>query len=115
MPRWRRGHRNLMTAPGRYLLRIRQKPNRLRQRRYHPRGSDCVKVNVYWEIGVYNQLHAMAAALRVSVSALVSELLTMEEQRADVNFSSYSFKVVAWTADCRKILETLQERRRRRI
>jgi hypothetical protein len=58
-------------------------------------------VPVYWPVEVYNKLHALAAAQRVSVSSLVysmiMRMLSQAQPRHRTGFNNYSMKVKKWS------------------
>ncbi|AFM10742.1 hypothetical protein [Turneriella parva] len=58
-------------------------------------------VPVYWPVEVYNKLHALAAAQRVSVSSLVYSMIVRMLSRAEpgrtTGFNNYSMKVKKWS------------------
>ena len=73
---WERSSGEILRGVSGYLSRYRRAATRRdRLRQYTERGSACVICNVYWEMEVYNQLHAVASRLRVSVSRLLMEIL----------------------------------------
>lgn len=92
--RWERHSANMLRHIGSHLSRYRSTQGRRdRLTRYTERGSKCVVCNVYWEIEVYNQLHAVASRLRISVSHLLLQMLVFALQGAKMKpiFTSYAF------------------------
>lgn len=91
---WQKLSAGIFGNLGGYLARYqRGKTRRDRLRQYTERGSECVICNVYWEMEVYNQLHAVAGRLRVSVSHLLLEILlfVMQGGKSERLFTSYAF------------------------
>lgn len=92
--RWDANSAKIMRHIGSHLSRYRASQTRRdRLTRYTERGSECVVCNVYWEIEVYNQLHAVASRLRISVSHLLLQILVFVLQGGTVKqiFTSYAF------------------------
>ncbi|MBS0619788.1 MAG: hypothetical protein JSR44_16500 [Spirochaetes bacterium] len=72
-----------------------------------------MKINVYWPVEVYDQVHAVAAALRVSVSHLIwliLNLLSNGVQLPTQKFSNYVFSLIEWSENSMTFGETLQFR-----
>lgn len=91
---WERKSQDILSNLGGHLSRYHQQDTRRdRLRRYTARGSECVVCNVYWEMQVYNQLHAVASRLRISVSHLLLQILVFVLQGGIVThiFTSYAF------------------------
>ena len=91
---WERSSKALLRNIGGNLSRYRSVSTRRdRLTRYTARGSECVICNVYWEIEVYNQLHAVASRLRISVSHLLLQILAFILQGGMVThvFTIYAF------------------------
>jgi len=86
-------------------------PRRDRARSYNRSKDEFEIVQVYWPLEVYNKLHAVAAALRVSVSYLVySMLMEMSAQPGEKpkkNFSNYVMIVRSWTKNTLHIEEII--------
>lgn len=78
----------------------RQQPTRNRLRQYNRQGCETARVNVYWTMDEYNALHGVAAAIRVSVSFLVYQMLQLLLQGITFEqvFSKYSFRIKTWAA-----------------
>lgn len=78
----------------------RQQPTRNRLRQYNRQHGETERVNVYWTMDEYNALHGVAAAIRVSVSFLVYQMLQLllQGKTFEPVFSNYSFRIKAWTA-----------------
>lgn len=76
--------------------------------------NDCseglVRVNVYWSQEMYNQLHAVAHALRMSVSHLLWRILAfvLSGERLESVFSNYGFTVVEWSGSAFIYIETIR-------
>ena len=69
---WRKHRRNIMHFAERYLrLRMRDTTVRNSTRRYNRMNGPCVVVTARFSEVEYDTLHAVASALRVSVSSLV--------------------------------------------
>lgn len=97
---WARFSKTIETNPtGNLPIISTGKPRRENLRHYTRGSGPCIKVNVYWEIGAYNRIHALAAALRVSVSWLICQILQKmaKEEKTQQKFSTYSFSVHNWT------------------
>mgnify|MGYP000261108314 FL=1 len=91
---WEQHSANVIRHIGSHLSRYRAtQARRDRLTRYTDRGSECVVCNVYWEIEVYNQLHAVSSRLRISVSHLLLQILAFILQGGIVThiFTSYAF------------------------
>ena len=91
---WEQNSKAMLRNIGGNLSRYRRAPaQRDRLTGYTARGSECVICNVYWEIEVYNQLHAVASRLRISVSHLLLQILVFILQGGIVTniFTSYAF------------------------
>ena len=86
-------------------------PRRDKARSYNRSKDEFEVVQVYWPLEVYNKLHAVAAALRVSVSFLVySMLMEMSAQPGEKpkkNFSNYVMIVRSWTKNTLHIEEII--------
>lgn len=86
-------------------------PRRDKARSYNRSKDEFEIVQVYWPLEVYNKLHAVAAALRVSVSYLVySMLMEMSSKPAEKpkkNFSNYVMIVRSWTENTLHIEEII--------
>lgn len=86
-------------------------PRRDKARSYNRSKDEFTIVQVYWPLEVYNKLHAVAAALRVSVSYLVySMLMEMSAQPGEKpkkNFSNYVMIVRSWTKNTLHIEEII--------
>lgn len=92
---WEQNSKAMLRNIGGNLSRYRRAPaQRDRLTGYTARGSECVICNVYWEIEVYNQLHAVASRLRISVSRLLLEMLLHMLAGGKVRkvFTSYAFR-----------------------
>jgi len=74
-------------------------PRRDRFRRYAIKGARCEIVSVYWDMQTYNKLHAVATALRMSVSLLISEILNSfgNAKPEGCGVLNYGFQVVEWS------------------
>ena len=74
-------------------------PRRDRFGRYATKGARCEIVSVYWDIQTYNKLHAVATALRMSVSLLLSEILEAvnDAKSEECGGLNYGFQVVEWS------------------
>lgn len=76
--------------------------------------NDCseglVRVNVYWSQEMYNQLHAVAHALRMSVSHLLWRILAfvLSGERLESVFSNYEIAVVEWSGNAFTYTETIR-------
>lgn len=86
-------------------------PRRDKARSYNRSKDEFEVVQVYWPLEVYNKLHAVAAALRVSVSFLVySMLMEMSSQPGEKpkkDFSNYVMIVRSWTKNTLHIEEII--------
>mgnify|MGYP001583179403 CR=1 FL=1 len=87
-------------------------PRRDKARSYNRSQDQFEIVQVYWPVEVYNKLHTVAAALRVSVSYLVySMLMEMASQPAEKpkrNLSNYVMIVRSWTENTLHIEEIIR-------
>ena len=56
-------------------------------------------MSVYWDMQTYNKLHAVATALRMSVSLLLSEILEAvnNAKPEECGALNYGFQVVEWS------------------
>ena len=109
--KWARG-RAMVEAnlPG-LLIQFRESsPCRDRLRKYTRGAEPCVRVSVYWPILMYNELHSVAATLRVSVSHLLWIILQRLESGDSVpkTFLKYSFKVLEWSSQRMYCMEMLK-------
>ncbi len=88
----------------------RTRPRRDRFRRYATKGVRCEILSVYWDMATYNKLHTIAAALRMSVSLLISELLENPESDSPrhIPVLNYAFSVLNWSSRRMQISETLE-------
>jgi hypothetical protein len=61
-------------------------------------------------MATYNKLHTIAAALRMSVSLLISELLENPESDAPrhIPVLNYAFSILNWSSRRMQISETLE-------
>jgi len=78
------------------------KPRRDRSREYNRNKGPREHLNVYWRIEEYNQLHLVASALRISVSYLIYQILLfiLAGGPHEVGFSTSTFAVPHWSAEC---------------
>jgi len=87
-------------------------PRRDKARSYNRSKDEFEIVQVYWPVEVYNKLHAVAAALRVSVSYLVysmlMEMASKPEDKPKTNFSNYVMIVRSWTENTLHIEEIIR-------
>lgn len=76
--------------------------------------NDCneglVRVNVYWDQATYDQLHAVAHALRMSVSHLLWQILNfvLSGEHIESIFSNYAFTKKEWSEDRFMYTEVIQ-------
>lgn len=96
--------------PGLLIQFRKSNPCRNRLCRYTRCAEPFVRLSVYWPIVVYNELHSVAATLRVSVSHLLWIILQRLESGDSVPeaFLKYSFKALEWSGQrmhCMEILE----------
>ncbi|MFO1472332.1 MAG: hypothetical protein U1F27_15010 [Turneriella sp.] len=76
--------------------------------------NDCneglVRVNVYWSQEMYNQLHAVAHALRMSVSHLLWRILVfvLSGEQLESVFSNYGITVIEWSGCAFTYTETIR-------
>ena len=86
-------------------------PRRDKARSYNRSRDEFEIAQVYWPVEVYNKLHAVAAALRVSVSYLVySMLMEMSSKPAkkpEKDFSNYVMIIRSWTENTIHIEEII--------
>jgi len=79
----------------------------------HTKGAYEI-VPVYWPVEVYNKLHALAAAQRVSVSSLVytmiMQMLTRVQPMRTTGFNNYSMAVKKWSSSGFHIEESIDFR-----
>ena len=82
-----------------------------RAKRYNRQSEKFATVQVYWSAGLYNKLHAVAAAQRVSVSLLVYRMLLATESSPQTfhaeKFSNYVIIVHSYTENCLHIEEKI--------
>ena len=94
-----------------FALAMAGSPRRDKARSYNRSKDEFTIVQVYWPLEVYNKLHAVAAAFRVSVSYLVySMLMEMSAQPGEKpkkNFSNYVMIVRSWTKNTLHIEEII--------
>ena len=98
--RWKKLQSRVMCNLPKLLARYhRFPPTRDRFRRYATKGARCEIVSVYWDIQTYNKLHAVATALRMSVSLLLSEILEAvnDAKSEECGGLNYGFQVVEWS------------------
>lgn len=100
----------VQSLPGLLSRYHRARPRRDRFRRYASRGGHCEILSVYWDMATYNKLHTIAAALRMSVSLLISELLENLESNSPrhIPVLNYAFSVFNWSSRCMQISESLE-------
>jgi type I site-specific restriction-modification system R (restriction) subunit len=86
-------------------------PRRDKARAYNRSKDEFEVVQVYWPVEVYNKLHAVAAALRVSVSYLVYSMLmemsSKPTEKPKGNFSNYVMIVRSWKKNTLHIEEII--------
>lgn len=76
--------------------------------------NDCtegfVRFNVYWSQEIYDQLHAVAHALRVSVSHLLWRILNfvLSGEQLEETFSNYEFVKHEWSSKLYMYTETIR-------
>jgi hypothetical protein len=91
---------------------MRSAVRRDRARYYNHEKDRYQVVPVYWPIEVYNKLHALAAAQRVSVSLLVYtmiiRLLSQSSWQKNSGFNNYSMIVKEWSPNGMHIEENIQ-------
>lgn len=94
-----------------FVSAIAASPRRDKARSYNRSKEEFEIVQVYWPVEVYNKLHAVAAALRVSVSYLVCSMLmemsSKPAERPKGNFSNYVMIVRTWTENTLHIEEII--------
>jgi len=98
--RWKRLHSGVIqNLPGLLAHYHRALPRRDRFRRYAIKGGRCEIVSVYWDMPTYNKLHAVAAAVRISVSLLLAEILDNLDNAKSEGYVllNYGFQVVEWS------------------
>jgi len=83
-----------------------------RARCYNHTKDAYAIVPVYWPVEVYNKLHALAAAQRVSVSSLVyamiRQMLSQTSAKQRTSFNNYSMNVKSWSANAIHVEENIQ-------
>ena len=87
-----------------------EKPRRDRMRKYNREAGTCIIVPVYWDNILYNELHAIASALRVSASYLIWCMLKslLSGQRTEQNiFINYRFEIGRWSTSYLEYTETI--------
>jgi len=91
---------------------LQQRPRRNRATEYNPAKTKFAVVQVYWPLEVYNKLHAVAAAQRVSVSFLVYRLFLLMLNGITVipkqNFSNYVIFFRKWSPEAISFEESIQ-------
>lgn len=72
---------------------------RIGLREFNDCAEGLVRFNVYWSQEIYDQLHAVAHALRVSVSHLLWRILNfvLSGEQLDEIFSNYEFIKQEWS------------------
>lgn len=98
---WRVHRKTISTQLPAYLRQFhRQNVRRIGLRQFSNCEMGLVRFNVYWDQETYNQLHAVAHALCVSVSHLLWQILMFVIAGGEVSnvFSNYAFTAQTWSA-----------------
>ena len=98
---WRMHRGAILTRLPSHLRRFhQQRPRRIGLKQFSNCEMGLVRFNVYWDQESYNQLHAVAHAMCMSVSHLLWQILQFVLAGGEVSnaFSNYVFKANAWFA-----------------
>ena len=108
---WKQHRKAIQTFLSSHLQRLnKEKLRRVGLRSFNDCNEGLVRVNVYWSQEVYNQLHAVAHALRMSVSNLLWRILifVLSGEQIHSVFSNYGISVEEWSETTFAFTETIQ-------
>ncbi len=98
---WLRLRSKISASMSGHLKRFhRLNPRRIGLRQFSDCEAGLVRFNVYWDQETYNQLHAVAHAVCMSVSHLLWQILMFVLSGGDVQaeVSNYDFRVRKWSS-----------------
>ncbi|WP_157210471.1 hypothetical protein [Turneriella parva] len=107
---WRVHRKKIFARLPSYLRRFhQQKVRRIGLKQFSNCEMGLVRFNVYWDQESYNQLHAVAHALCMSVSHLLWQILQFVVAGGEVSesFSNYAFKAGTWSSRAMSFSEKL--------